>query len=111
MDAGANWKDLGSAFTITGTTLVVKLSDDANEYVIADGVRIERVGSLLVADGGAITDMDAGLLTTAQLQPIVTAAIARLGQQGFDMQLLSTVVFSIADRTGTASKDHRLGDH
>ena len=39
---GAVWKDLG-AYSITGTTLVVRLTDLADEYVIADAVRIERL--------------------------------------------------------------------
>ena len=42
MDAGASWKDLGT-FTITADTLTVQLSNQANEYVIADAIRIERV--------------------------------------------------------------------
>jgi hypothetical protein len=42
-DAGVSWKDLGP-FNITSNVLSVNLSDDANEYVIADAVRIERVG-------------------------------------------------------------------
>jgi hypothetical protein len=42
--AGATWQYLGGTYTISGTTLVVQLSNDANEYVIADGIRIERVG-------------------------------------------------------------------
>jgi hypothetical protein len=42
--AGVSWQDLGSGvFTIMGTTLVVQLTDAANEFVIADAVRIERL--------------------------------------------------------------------
>ena len=44
-DAGVGWKDLGSSFVITGSTLVVKLTDAANEYVIADGIRIQQLGN------------------------------------------------------------------
>jgi hypothetical protein len=44
-DQGANWDILG-VFDIAGDTLVVRLSDDANEYVIADAVRIEWLGEL-----------------------------------------------------------------
>jgi hypothetical protein len=44
-DGGAWWNSLGT-FSVSGNTLVVELADDANEYVIADGVRIERVGDL-----------------------------------------------------------------
>jgi hypothetical protein len=56
-DAGTTWEDLG-VFTICGNTLVVRLSDNANEYVIADAIRIERVGDLppasILADDAAL---------------------------------------------------------
>ncbi len=42
-DAGAYWKDLG-AFTVADDTLTVQLTNAANEFVIADAIRIERVG-------------------------------------------------------------------
>jgi len=43
---GANWEDLGSSLTISSGTLVVRLSNAANEFVIADAVRIERIGEI-----------------------------------------------------------------
>ena len=42
VDAGVPWENLGS-FTITSGTLVVRLTNLVNEYVIADAVRIERL--------------------------------------------------------------------
>ncbi len=39
---GAGWDILGN-FIITGNTLVVRLTNQANEYVIADAIRIERL--------------------------------------------------------------------
>ncbi len=44
-DAGFNWSDLASSIRITSTTLVVTLSDNANLYVDADAIRIERIGN------------------------------------------------------------------
>ena len=41
-DAGVSWEDLG-VFQINSGTLMVQLSDDANEFVIADAIRIEQV--------------------------------------------------------------------
>ncbi|MCA9110048.1 MAG: hypothetical protein KDA52_08890, partial [Planctomycetaceae bacterium] len=38
-DRGSSWENLFTV-TITGTELVVELSDDANEYVIADAIRV-----------------------------------------------------------------------
>ena len=61
-EAGSDWEDLG-VFDITGSSLVVRLtsgSDNAT-YVVADAVRIERVGDVpvgpvlptrIVDDGG-----------------------------------------------------------
>ena len=44
-DAGTWWNSLGT-FSVSGDTLVVQLADNANEYVIADGIRIERMGGI-----------------------------------------------------------------
>jgi uncharacterized protein (DUF1800 family) len=49
-DAGSGWQDLG-IYTITGTTLVVKVTNDASNPnvspsgVVADAIRIERVNT------------------------------------------------------------------
>jgi hypothetical protein len=45
-DAGALWQDLGGPFTVSSGTLTVQLSDlaAAGTYLIADSVRIERIG-------------------------------------------------------------------
>jgi hypothetical protein len=55
-DAGANWQDLGGPYDVTGTTLAVRLSDAANGYVIADAVRVERLGSLPAAGTAQVFD-------------------------------------------------------
>ena len=64
-DRGVAWEDLGGPYQVAGNSLVVQLSDAANEYVIADAVRIERVGEPapeievrgaadVIADGGVV---------------------------------------------------------
>jgi hypothetical protein len=41
---GTMWDDLGAGvFIIAGDQLVVRLTDNANDYVIADAIRIERL--------------------------------------------------------------------
>ncbi len=40
---GADWEDLGT-FVISGNTLAVQLTNAADQYVIADAIRIEQVG-------------------------------------------------------------------
>jgi glucose/arabinose dehydrogenase len=45
VEKGIRWQDLSTgSFVITGTTLSVRLTDAANEFVIADAVRVERMG-------------------------------------------------------------------
>jgi probable HAF family extracellular repeat protein len=39
---GVTWEDLG-VFTIDGSTLVVRLTNQANQFVIADAIRIEPI--------------------------------------------------------------------
>ena len=42
-DQGVGWKTLGS-FTISGNALVVTLTNAANQYVVADAIRIQKIG-------------------------------------------------------------------
>ena len=42
-DQGSGWENLGE-FTIQSGRLIVRLSNAANEWVIADGIRVERIG-------------------------------------------------------------------
>jgi hypothetical protein len=45
MDHGSIWEDLGEVYDVSSGILTVRLSNDgADGYVIADGIRIERVG-------------------------------------------------------------------
>ena len=63
---GQWWQDLGEPYELTGDTLVVRLSDLAGpsgSYLVADGVRIERVGELpsgpeiqVFVDGTSVAD-------------------------------------------------------
>ncbi|MCA9078759.1 MAG: hypothetical protein KDA93_27290 [Planctomycetaceae bacterium] len=57
-DLGESWQDLVGTFFLTGETLVVKLSNDANGYVMADAVRVERIGEIPPAQ--IIDDGDPG---------------------------------------------------
>jgi len=48
-DAGATWQPLGEPLAVTGSSLLVRLTDDANGRLNADAIRIERVGDLINA--------------------------------------------------------------
>lgn len=52
---GADWKDLGT-FEINSGTLIVRLTNAANEYVIADAIRIERVTTAPPAPTSQVID-------------------------------------------------------
>ena len=58
LDSGVWFADLGGPYTISGSTLTVTLDDDANGYVIADGIRIERLPALraetAILDGASV---------------------------------------------------------
>ncbi len=45
---GVTWKYLGAAYSLVGSSLTVELSNLANGYVIADAIRVERLGALPV---------------------------------------------------------------
>jgi len=51
-DAGSSWNTLGERFTINSGTLKVVLSNDADpgKYIVADSVRIRKLGSWVVDD-------------------------------------------------------------
>ncbi len=72
VEHGVGWEELGT-FSITGDSLLVQLTNDANEFVIADGLRIERLGDLptgpeievsyagaLLVDGQGSVDLGSG---------------------------------------------------
>jgi hypothetical protein len=44
-DAGVGWKNLGDRIQIASGKLSVQLSDNANQYVIADAIRLERIAT------------------------------------------------------------------
>ena len=46
VDANISWRDLGAAINFNGGSLIVELSNAAGEFVIADAIRIERIGDL-----------------------------------------------------------------
>ncbi|MCL4204251.1 MAG: DUF11 domain-containing protein [Pirellulaceae bacterium] len=45
VDQGAYWMDLVPSYAVVGTTLTVTLSNDADNYVVADAIRIERLSA------------------------------------------------------------------
>ena len=59
-DQGAAWQDLATV-TIAGPNLTVRLSNAANGYVIADAIRIERIGGATPAPEIAVLDGAADL--------------------------------------------------
>ncbi len=73
---GAAWENLGTFNVFTGS-LIVKLSDKANGEVVADAVRIERVGDLVVPPVQIVDNGDARYSTRG-----TWATAKNLGYQG-----------------------------
>jgi hypothetical protein len=63
--AGVRWDSLGT-FLVDGNSVVVQLSNDADGYVIADAVRLERVAAPVVPDNSTqiVDDRDNGFSTS-----------------------------------------------
>lgn len=67
-DAGSTWEDIGNLHNITSTRLIVQLTDNANNTVVADAIRIEKVTVApiqVVDDGDANFAVDSGTWTQA----------------------------------------------
>ncbi len=62
VDQGFAFGDLGGPYNVTSGTLTITLSDDANQYVDADAIRIERIGSIA---NGPILQVLAGAINVA----------------------------------------------
>ncbi|MBI3467512.1 MAG: tandem-95 repeat protein [Planctomycetes bacterium] len=97
-DAGSAWEDLGGEYNILGNTLTVRLSTaGANGYVVADGVRIQRVGSLPTAADIQVLNAEADVpdgagsvdFGTAEMsEPLTkTLTIANVGSQPLTLTL------------------------
>ncbi len=98
VENGVAWQDLGAPFTVTGNALVVDLSDlvsPSGSYVIADAVRVERVGPLPsgpeiqvfvdgvnLLDGSGTVDFGATVLGTTVSR---TIAVRNLGTTDLTM--------------------------
>jgi hypothetical protein len=88
------------------STLTVQLSDNADGYLIADAVRIVRLGPLQAA-GGALSDSSAAAIDTTQADQMLAAAVARWSASGLDAT--SVAAMSQADAVVTDLPGSLLG--
>jgi len=106
---GVAWEHLGT-FQITGGTLTVRLTDNANGYVYADAVRIEQLSALLGGEFGAVlasalSDQTAerqltgtSEVSAASVELLTGAAIGRwLAADALAAQVLANVQVRVAD--------------
>ena len=94
---GTGWKVLGT-YNIVGNTLVVKLTDKANGYVVADAVRIERVPTVVTA--GASSPGPAAVLDQRQLGPATDEAIRSLTRAARSEEDAAGVRLGLVDLLG-----------
>jgi hypothetical protein len=112
IDQGASWQSLGD-YSVTGSSLVVQLSNAANGQVIADAIRIERLEPLQ-ASGDAPAGQAVQRLTQEALAPVVAEAMARweaTGLKAAEARLLEQTTFTVGNLGGSflglASADSR----
>ena len=75
-DRGTDWEHLGNFAADANGQIIVTLTNDANEFVIADGVRVERTQALVVASGENQAGVTLPSLTLTDLEPVVDQVIA-----------------------------------
>lgn len=75
-DQVARWEDLGSPVEVRGNKLVVRLTNDADQYVVADAIRIERLDPLHSADPQPPSVARENSLSPELIESAVTQAIA-----------------------------------
>ena len=73
LDSGVWFADLGGPYTITGNTLSVTLGDDANDFVVADAIRIERLPALRA---------ETAIVDAAPIDTLTQATAARIVDVG-----------------------------
>ncbi len=114
-DGGTTWEYLGGTYDITGSTVSVRLSDAANQYVIADAVSLQRVanpssaaqiqvieGTTQLVDGNAVPLSYGTTFINAPLSK--TFRVKNVGQSNLTLQGVTapsgfTVVSNIAANT------------
>jgi hypothetical protein len=117
VENGIAWQDLGATFTVTGEGLFVELNDlvtPGSSYLIADAVRVERVGALApepeiqvladgvsLADGSGTLDFGRVLLGTSGSK---TITVRNLGAADLTLGSLSVPPgFTLASDFGTTT--------
>jgi hypothetical protein len=108
-DAGTAWRFLGGTHSITGSTLVVRLTDGANGFVIADGVRVERVGDLPPGPDSAepssadavFEDTEAAPLNSASADDELLLVAQAVRRAQFDAPAAADLLFAaLPERSG-----------
>ncbi len=69
LEAGVWWQDLGSTYDVFSDSLIVELSDlagPAGSYLIADAVRIERVGDVVATGPELVVMLDGTSVHTGE---------------------------------------------
>ena len=117
-DAGSSWENIATV-DVTGTTLRVTLTNAANQYVIADAVRIESVSTTLLAaeqsvpKHASVTKVEQDEIDTALESAIVFWASQGASNSALDaLRHINVVVTDLPGRTlGLAANGSIYLDH
>lgn len=109
-DAGVWWDHLGE-YAISSGTLKVVLTDDANEFVIADAVRVEFLSAPTTLTGAASLSGSGSLVAAATRTAFIAASLGGSGSLSAtaDIQGVQTAAASLSGSgslTATAQQTH-----
>ncbi|WP_339754852.1 choice-of-anchor D domain-containing protein, partial [uncultured Marinobacter sp.] len=108
VEDGVAWFDLNASYTVSGTTLIVTLTNDANSYsrdffdlangVIADAIRIEYLPEpdlLVTVDGATVVDDDFGNVDFGSTLPgvPVSKTFTVTNQSSMDVDVTGLIEF------------------
>ncbi len=94
-DKGFNWGDLGGPYNITSGTLTVRLSDDADQYVDADAIRVERIGNLVTGPQIQVLDGTTNLVSGSASVDFGTTAPGTPKQRTITVRNTGTATLSL----------------
>lgn len=107
--AGRGWENIGGAYSISGTTLVVTLSDAADQYVVADAVRIERIGDVAplvgdieVVDGLGDASAGSGMTVSGVVGELPAVQVMNDGDSGFE----TVGIWGVGTHSGFQGEHH-----
>ena len=97
VDAGANWQDLAGPYQVSGGTLVVRLSNNANGKLNADAIRIQQLPNPVPAPQAQVVNGGVPVADSSGSVNFGTTTVGTPLIQTFTVQNLGTVPLVLTD--------------